>query len=179
MRKLLQIKVAVLICRLYSPLPFTRKAAFVECVPPHTPVHRLLYTHSTFLFSFKFKFTQVLLKNELACAAVFSLAPIVKGHLFKKKNSPLAVSWARLRPGRYLRWGDLSLRSWFGSELSVAWRRSGLQSLQRCLQPHTHTHVSTHIWYDVHNRNVVLKWGKSWPSALHLQFSLQHGSFTY
>lgn len=99
------------------------------------------------------------------CCSVQS-SPYCQGAPFfkKKKKFPLAVCWARLRPGRYLRWGDLSLQSWFGSKLSVAWRRSGLQSLQRCLQPHTHTYQHT---------------GKSWLSALHIQFSLQHGTFSF
>lgn len=146
MRKLLQIKVAVLICRLYSPLLFTRKAAFVECVPPHTPVHRLLYTHSTFLFSFKFKFTQVLLKNELACAAVFSLAPIVKGHLFKKKkNSPLLF----LELGSVQDVIYVGVTSAFGADLdqNCQWRdgEAGCSHCNVVCNP-THTHTYRHTF---------------------------------
>lgn len=167
------------VCRLYSLLLHPKGCFCRVCCgfffkpPPHsTPIPLF----SCFLSNSNLH--KFLLKNELACAAVFRLSPIVKEQLLKKKKNP-AASWAWLRPGRYWRWTDLSLQSRFGSNLSkAAWRRSGLQSLQLCLQtPHTPTPIC--IWYDVHSGNVFQIWGKSWLRALHILFSFHHGVFFF
>lgn len=102
----------------------------------------LLNTHSTFLlFLFKFKWTQVLLKNELACAAAFGLALLSRSSL---KKILLLLELSSVLDVIYV-----GVTSAFRADLD--------QICQSGVKAKWAAHTA-HIWYDVRNCNICPAW---------------------